>query len=212
MPRFISGMSVLPPFLLLKSIELKAALVICFAILTLLSGRRIRWKYFTILGLSVCFFHLLMPWGKVLAQIGPLKITAGALQSGLTRFFTLAGTIFISLATVNRKLKLPGTAGNLLGRTFYHFENLVNKGKGISFKIDKLDNLLMTCLNPAELNNQAEPSPSAPALNPKDQEQAACVTSSRPFVPSSKSPNPGWLPGAAFSIIVWGIWGYSLAG
>ena len=122
--RFAAGMAMLPPFLLIEQVLLKVILTISFAILALLSGKRLRWGYFLILLVSISFFQLFSPWGRVIFELGPFVVTLGALESGLVRGLTLVGMVFLSVAAVRPELKLPGTLGGLLGRTFYYFDLL----------------------------------------------------------------------------------------
>ena len=142
--RFAAGMAMLPPFLLIKQVFLKAILTISFAILALLSGKRLRWGYFLILLASVSFFQLFLPWGRVIFEFGPVVVTVGALESGLIRGLTLVGMIFLSVATVRPELEFPGTLGGLLGRTFYYFDLFFEGRKRLTRKnfFTSLDNLL----------------------------------------------------------------------
>lgn len=142
--RFAAGMAMLPPFLLIKQVLLKAILTISFAILALLSGKRLRWGYFLILLVSVCCFQLLFPWGKVIFELGPIVVTIGALESGLIRGLTLAGMVFLSVAAVRPELKFPGALGGLLGRTFYYFDSLFEGRRRLTRKnfFASLDKLL----------------------------------------------------------------------
>jgi len=142
--RFAAGMAMLPPFLLIEQILFKTILTIAFAVLALLSGRHLRWGYFLVLLVSVSFFQLFFPWGRVIFEFGPFAVTAGALESGLIRGLTLAGMVFLSLAAVRPELKLPGTLGRILGRTFYYFDLLFEGRKRLSRKnfFASLDELL----------------------------------------------------------------------
>jgi len=149
-PRFLAGMLMLPPFLLSNSLPIKAGLATLFAFLALLAGKRLRWAYFLLLILSVVFFHLLNPIGRVLMEIGSLAITAGALENGLTRGFTLLGMVFLSIAAVRPELELPGHFGGLLGRTFYYFDAIIEGKNQLSRKnfFLSLDKILMERFNP----------------------------------------------------------------
>jgi len=142
--RFTAGMAMLPPFLLIKRVLLKAILTVVFAVLALLSGKRLRWGYFLILLVSVSFFQLFFPWGRVIFEVGPLVVTVGALESGLIRSLTLVGMVFLSVAAVRPELKLPGAMGGLLSRTFYYFELLFEGRRRLSRKnfFATLDELL----------------------------------------------------------------------
>ncbi len=192
LPRFAAGMAVLPPFLLLNRLDLKALMVFGFAVLTLLAGKRIRWMYFAVLSISICFFHLLTPWGAILAQLGRFIITAGALHNGLARVLTLTGMIFLSLAAVHRQLTLPGVFGGLLGRTFYYFETLIDGKAGLSWKnlIPEIDTLLMNRFNPQNLEG-----------NPAEDQEESKDKSAR---------HKGWFWGVLFAALIWAVWGWTI--
>jgi heptaprenyl diphosphate synthase len=58
--------------------------------------------------LGVILVNLLVPYGRVLAELGPLHITAGSLEGGLRKGFTLEGLIMLSSAVIRGK-----TSGSL---------------------------------------------------------------------------------------------------
>jgi len=148
--RFAAGMAMLPPFLLIKQILLKAILTVIFTILALLSGKRLRWGYFLVLLVSVSFFQLFFPWGRVIFEFGPVVVTAGALETGLIRGLTLVGMVFLSVAAVRPELELPGTMGGLLSRTFYYFDLLFEGRRRLTRKnfFASLDELLRERFDP----------------------------------------------------------------
>lgn len=143
-------MAMLPPFLLVKQVLLKAILTVIFMILALLSGKRLRLGYFLILLASVSFFQLFFPWGRVIFEFGPVVVTAGALESGLIRGLTLVGMVFLSVAAVRPELELPGTLGRLLSRTFYYFDLLFEGRRRLTRKnfFESLDELLRERFDP----------------------------------------------------------------
>ena len=149
--RFWTGLSLIPAWLFLDILPVKAGLVVLFGLLAFLSGKKIRFLYFIILISSITFFHLFMPSGRVLAEIGPLRITIGALEAGLEKGITLCGLVMLSLFSVSGSLKLPGRFGGLLARTFYFFEEILEaRAKIVPGRvIGTLDSLLIE-LFPAE--------------------------------------------------------------
>lgn len=150
--RFWGAVAALPAFLLTDGLLPRALILTLFTVLAVLAGKKIRWGYFGILILSVTFFHILAPFGRVLLEIGPITITEGALRSGLARGFGLVGMVFLSVAAVRPELELPGRLGGLLGRTFYHFEAVVD-GRAKLRRGDffaSLDELLLERFNPGE--------------------------------------------------------------
>lgn len=79
--------------------------------------------------LSVTFFSLLSPYGKVLFSIGAWRITSGALIAGLHRSGVLVGMVFVSQFLVHRDMMLPGKTGALFSCVIRIFEQLVSSGK-----------------------------------------------------------------------------------
>ena len=150
LPRFLAGAAALPPFLMTGHLPSKAVLVLLFAVLAVLAGKRIRWGYFLILAASIVFFHLLTPWGRVLAEWGPFAVTVGALENGAVRALTLIGMIFLSVAAVRPELALPGRLGGLLARSFYYFEILIDGKASLDRKnlFAGLDALLLERFDP----------------------------------------------------------------
>ena len=153
-PRFWAGIIALPGFLLIQGILWKGVIVLIFAMLAILAGKRIQWLYFAMFTVSVTFFHLLKPVGKVIVELGALAVTEGALANGVSRSLSLAGMVFLSLAAVKPGIKLPGGFGGLLARTFHYFERII-EGKGrLKWKnlVPSLDAYLMECFNPRKEN------------------------------------------------------------
>ncbi len=90
----------------------------------LLSKKKIRLLPSLMIIASVTFFSLLVPHGKILTEIWKLKITEGALVSGLIRSGRLCGALFLSKLAVDRNLKLPSKAGLFMNLVFCYFEKL----------------------------------------------------------------------------------------
>ncbi len=196
-PRFITGMLMLPPYLMIDNLLYKLILAAFFAGLALLAGKRIRWGYFLILISSVTFFHLLTPWGRVLYEIGPVTITVGALKNGLTRGITLVGMVFLSVAAVRPELELPGRLGGLLGRTFFYFESILEGKKRLTRKnfFVSLDTLLLERFDPEREN-----------LGGHTEEELSVPLSAD----TGKGSISGWLPAGSVALIPWGLWGWTL--
>lgn len=122
--RFAWGTLLLLLFLPQRSLAPKAALALLYGLLAWTAGKRVSWLYFGLLTLSIAAFNLLSPWGRVLFTVGPLRVTEGALAAGLSKGLTVSGLVFISLFTVSPQLRMPGSFGRFLGRSFYYFERL----------------------------------------------------------------------------------------
>lgn len=129
---FAAGVAVIVAFLLQSNPVVRVGQVLLFAVLASVSGKRIRWLYFVVMVSSITFFNLLTPLGELLFQIGPLRITRGALEQGLMKGFAIVGLVFISLFAVRADLRLPGAFGGLLARLFFYFERILEGRKRIS--------------------------------------------------------------------------------
>lgn len=129
--RLFWGLGTMVVFFFLESTVLLAGFLGLFALLGKLSGKRISFLYFGFFIASITAFGLLAPEGEVFASIGPWNLTWGALESGLHRGLSLTGMIFISLASISPKLRLPGILGEMLSRVFYYFHSLLREKKSL---------------------------------------------------------------------------------
>jgi heptaprenyl diphosphate synthase len=95
--------------------------------------------------LVIVLVNLLVPYGRVLAEFGSLRITQGSLLGGLRRAVTLEGLIMLSRASVRPDLRLPGPLGSLIGESLRIFERIAERSGGITRGrfIEGIDALLM---------------------------------------------------------------------
>lgn len=140
---FIAGLSVLPIYLITQDPAARFIQVLTLGVLTRMAGKRLLYTYFIFLLASVTFFHALVPQGRVLAYIGGFAITRGALLSGLGRGLTIIGFVFISLFSIRKDLKIPGTLGKLISATLRFFEHIYEFRKqarigGLVGRIDRV--------------------------------------------------------------------------
>ncbi len=156
--RFLWGTCLLILFLFQQQPILKLLLVVLFAVMAVLAGKRIRFGYFLTLVVSITVFNLLTPFGQVLATIGPLRITQGALVNGATKGLTIVGLVFASLFTVSRHLVLPGSFGLFLARSFFYFERLYSEKKTVrrDHVIEDIDSIMERVSNVDEETKSAE--------------------------------------------------------
>ncbi len=147
---FAAGSLTIVAFLLQSNLVVRAVQVLVFAALATFAGKRIRWGYFLIMVSSITFFNLLTPVGRVLYELGPLRITAGALEQGLLKGLAIVGLVFISLFSVRPDLRLPGTFGGVLARLFYYFERVLDTRKRVSAArlVESVDEILLELYPP----------------------------------------------------------------
>ncbi|HKK64385.1 MAG TPA: hypothetical protein VJ967_00925, partial [Clostridia bacterium] len=135
--RLITGLLMIPPFILQPQIAFKGAHILLFGLASLYLGKRVRIIPGVMIAAAVTGAQLLTPLGEVLTYIGSFPITAGALQQGLLRGLNLVGLVYLSRYAVSPGLPIPGKLGALLYRVFYYFEELtayrVVRDKSIGF-------------------------------------------------------------------------------
>jgi heptaprenyl diphosphate synthase len=142
---FTAGLAMTLIFLFTPSLIFKALQFSLFCLLTWLSGKKARPLITFLVMAGVIFFNLLVPYGKILVQFGPLTVTQGALLAGLRRALTLEGLIMLSGAFIRSDLRLPGAFGVLLGESFRIFavlqerNTVFHRGK----IIEEIDTLML---------------------------------------------------------------------
>jgi len=142
---FVAGLLMALIFMFNRSMEIRIAQFIFFCLLAFLSGKRINLFATVLFTGSIIFFHLLAPFGKVLAAIGPLRITQGSLSAGIDKAIAISGLVILSRACVKNDLRLPGTIGSLLGESLRILELLRERRGMIKPKqiISGLDQLML---------------------------------------------------------------------
>lgn len=123
--RFITGIVLILPWIFIDQLVLKLPLFALLAMLTRLSGKKLKWGYFIMLIAAISFFHLLTPMGRALFHLGSFPVTWGSLEIGILKGLQLIGLVFISLFSVTPGLKFPGTLGGLLGRTLLYYQEIL---------------------------------------------------------------------------------------
>jgi len=154
---FFSGLVIMPALLFNPSTEYRFLQFIFFWFLLLLTGKKTR-PFFTLITiLFIMTFNLIIPYGQVLFSAGPVKITSGALKSGLHRAVTFMGLIMLSKASIRQDLRMPGAFGELLGESLRLFSVMMGKNYRLKMKnpVKAIDTLLME-LSEEDLSETAE--------------------------------------------------------
>lgn len=131
---FTAGMLVLPAYLLQDDLLVRVGQVLLFGALAVAAGKRLQWIYFGSIMLTITVFHLIVPSGAVIAELGAFQFTLGALRTGVFKAFTIVGMVFISLVAVRADLRLPGTLGALAGKIFWAFERIMEHRGGLDVR------------------------------------------------------------------------------
>ena len=138
--RFIVGIIILPIFLFLKNIYALWTIVLIFLLLNcILRKGKIKIVPSILVCITVTFFALLSPSGKVLLTIGHFKVTDSALYIGLRRSAVLCGSVFISQFAISRDLPLRGKIATYLKLVLSFFKELT--ASQISLKKSPLKNI-----------------------------------------------------------------------
>jgi hypothetical protein len=143
---FICGALLFPAFLFQSDLAIRAAEVAAFFLLGAMSGRKIRILSNLIVSVGIVAFNLVIPAGRVLVTVLGIPITDEALRSGVSKATAVIGMIAISQISIRRTLRLPGTLGGLVGRTFLYFERIMGERKrlGRDRIMERIDQLLMS--------------------------------------------------------------------
>jgi heptaprenyl diphosphate synthase len=162
---FFSGLAIMPALLFNPSTEYRALQFIFFWFLLLLTGKKTNPFLTFITIFFIITFNLIIPYGQVLFAAGPVKITSGALKSGLHRAVTFMGLIMLSKASVRQDLKIPGAFGELLGESLRLFSVMMSKKYRLKIKnpIKAIDTLLLELSEEDLSANIEEPQKTKPA-------------------------------------------------
>lgn len=93
---------------------------------------------------SVTFFSLLSPHGKVLLSIGTFRVTLGALESGLAKGGKLCAFVFLSQFLLSSGVRFPGKAGEFFSLVINYFSCLT--AQSISVRCGTLISSIDRCL------------------------------------------------------------------
>lgn len=142
---FVCSLVAMAGFLFIKDVFYLWIAVVIFYVATLIRRKgKVKVLPSILITVTVTFFALLSPYGKVLFTIGSWRITKDALFTGLHRSGILVGMVFLSQCAVSKNVKLPGRAGAFLSEMFSVFEQLT--AKRISFKWGKIISAIDTRL------------------------------------------------------------------
>lgn len=127
--RIITGLLMVPPYLLQPSLIVMSVQMLFLIFLAAAHGRRIKVSMILIVLFSITAVHLLQANGRVLFQAGAFAVTLESLKIGFQKGATLVGMIYLSQFMVSGRPKFPGKFGQLLSKQFLYFEHLVSTWK-----------------------------------------------------------------------------------
>lgn len=131
-------------FLLINNPLVKLALSLIYIIVSIINGQKVKILPNILLFISIVIISLFSPYGKVLLQLGPILITEEAILSGINKASLLIGMIYISRTLTLNNVKLKGSLGRVIERTFIYF-NQLTRGDKITIKnfMTEIDNRLL---------------------------------------------------------------------
>lgn len=109
-----------------QDLALRSAQALVFACIAWLVYPRLRLRRTALFLAVTIFFNLLTPAGKVLVRVAGVAVTEGALMVGAGKAASLGGLLFLSRLMVDRRLRLPGTAGALIAATMTYLSRLMD--------------------------------------------------------------------------------------
>lgn len=142
---FFSGLICIPALMFSDNLYFKAFLFVYFYLFAQFQGKRNSFLMTLFISTSIIFFNVLVPYGKVIFQLGSFKVTQGALLSGLEKAITLEALIMLSKTSIRSDLQLPGSFGSLIAESFQIFEELLAQNKQFDWKnpIESIDTMLI---------------------------------------------------------------------
>lgn len=142
--RWIIGFVLILIVAVSSSIPIRLIIVCCSLFLNILDKSKIRVIPILITSISIVFFNLLVPVGKVLFVFLSFPITQTSLFTGIQKALLLEGLFFLSRWVLYYPFSLPGRIGSLISDSLTIFSKLtkeksrLKKDKGIIFTIDSL--------------------------------------------------------------------------
>lgn len=137
---FFATIACLPLFLFQKELLFQWILVLFFLLCTFLRKGKIKILPSFFVFISITFFALLVPNGKVLFSLGDFHITEGALNAGIKRSGILLGMLYISQYSISKNVVLPGRIGSFISQMFSFFNQLTESK--LQFSSKKVDSIL----------------------------------------------------------------------
>ena len=127
-----------------EDLLLRAAQGLIFALIAWLVQPRLRLRRTASFLAATVLFNLLTPAGRVLFRVAGGAVTEGALLVGAGKAVSLGGLLFLSRLMVDPRLRLPGTAGALLGATLTYLARLMDGRAGFRLRspVQSLDRAL----------------------------------------------------------------------
>jgi hypothetical protein len=125
-----AGAAISAAYLFQRSLIVRAAMFLCFLAAAWLSGKKVSPLATILVSAGIVAANLLVPVGRVIAQLGPIKVTESALLDGIGKALVFEGLVYISKASILPGLRLPGRFGSLVASAFVYYDRIIEyKGR-----------------------------------------------------------------------------------
>lgn len=121
MMNLILSLLLIFPLVFQKNLVILLIQFILMIIFAFIRKKRVKILPSFFITLSLVFFSLLSPFGKVWFSIGNFTITEGAFLLGLKKSFVLCGMVFISQIATSFEFNIKGNFGKMISEVFYWF-------------------------------------------------------------------------------------------
>jgi hypothetical protein len=160
-----AGAAISASFLFQRGLAVRAAMFVVFFAAALLAGKRVSIPATVLVSASIVAANLLVPVGRVVAQLGPFRITETALLDGLGKALLFEGLVCVSKASILPGLRLPGRLGALVAASFVYYDRIVEYKGSLrpATLIADVDRLMLSMW--VETESRSEPGASAPAAD-----------------------------------------------
>ena len=135
------------PLVLQENIIILFAQFLVMVLLAYIRKKRVKLLPSFFITISLVFFSLLSPFGKVWLSLGKFTITEGAFFLGLKKSFVLCGMVFISQLATSFDFNIKGAFGKMISEVFYWFNifssaKKKNKGEKVKLNLKSIDEYL----------------------------------------------------------------------
>jgi len=120
-----AGAAISGAYLFQRSLGIRALMFLLFLAAAWLSGKRLSILTALLVSVGIVAANLLVPVGRILARLGPLRITETALLDGIGKALVFEGLVHISKACILPSLRLPGRFGALVASAFLYYDRIV---------------------------------------------------------------------------------------
>ena len=170
----IAGLLAMPALLFNPNTSTRILQFLLFWFLAWLAGKRNNPLITFIIMLVIVLCNLLVPYGRILATLGPFRITSGALLGGIHRAVTLEALIMLSKITIRQDLRLPGSFGEIIGESF-RLLSLITEQRGRITRTNLVASIDALMIELSE-SSQDDPAQNGRGIT----EQSASVPSKKP--------------------------------